>query len=109
VDRPFKPDTTSYDYDAPISEAGWITPKYFRVRVQAAHDFAWVFVDGALAGTLDRRSERYALSPPAGSRGGKSPPSRSTEKLAWSQEPDGLHVTLAARAPGTEAWALRVE
>jgi beta-galactosidase len=23
ADRPFKPDTSSYDYDAPISEAGW--------------------------------------------------------------------------------------
>jgi beta-galactosidase len=28
-DRPFKPDTSSYDYDAPISEAGWATPKFF--------------------------------------------------------------------------------
>jgi beta-galactosidase len=25
ADRPFKPDTSSYDYDAPISEAGWPT------------------------------------------------------------------------------------
>jgi beta-galactosidase len=24
ADRPFRPDTTSYDYDAPIGEAGWI-------------------------------------------------------------------------------------
>ena len=31
-DRPFKPDTSSYDYDAPISEAGWTTPKYFQTR-----------------------------------------------------------------------------
>jgi beta-galactosidase len=31
-DRPFKPDTSSYDYDAPISEAGWVTPKYFQTR-----------------------------------------------------------------------------
>src|ERR1039457_6618442 len=31
-DRPFKPDTSSYDYDAPISEAGWATPKFFRTR-----------------------------------------------------------------------------
>ncbi len=23
ADRPFKPDTSSYDYDAPITEAGW--------------------------------------------------------------------------------------
>ncbi len=31
-DRPFKPDTTSYDYDAPISEAGWTTPGFFQAR-----------------------------------------------------------------------------
>jgi len=32
ADRPFKPDTSSYDYDAPISEAGWITEKYHKMR-----------------------------------------------------------------------------
>jgi len=31
-DRPFKPDTSSYDYDAPISEAGWAKPKFFQTR-----------------------------------------------------------------------------
>jgi beta-galactosidase len=31
-DRPFKPDTSSYDYDAPISEAGWATEKFFQTR-----------------------------------------------------------------------------
>jgi len=31
-DRPFKPDTSSYDYDAPISEAGWTTDKFFKTR-----------------------------------------------------------------------------
>ncbi len=31
-DRPFKPDTSSYDYDAPISEAGWATSKFFQTR-----------------------------------------------------------------------------
>jgi beta-galactosidase len=31
-DRPFKPDTSSYDYDAPISEAGWPTPKFYQTR-----------------------------------------------------------------------------
>ena len=30
ADRPFKPDTSSYDYDAPISEAGWATDKFSR-------------------------------------------------------------------------------
>lgn len=32
ADRPFKPDTSSYDYDAPISEAGWVTPKFEETR-----------------------------------------------------------------------------
>ena len=32
ADRPFKPDTSSYDYDAPISEAGWVTPKFALTR-----------------------------------------------------------------------------
>ncbi len=32
ADHPFKPDTSSYDYDAPISEAGWTTPKFSRLR-----------------------------------------------------------------------------
>lgn len=32
ADRPFKPDTSSYDYDAPISEAGWTTEKFFKAR-----------------------------------------------------------------------------
>jgi beta-galactosidase len=29
---PFSPQVTSYDYDAPISEAGWGTPKFFALR-----------------------------------------------------------------------------
>ena len=32
ADRPFKPDTSSYDYDAPISEAGWPTTKFAQTR-----------------------------------------------------------------------------
>jgi beta-galactosidase len=32
ADRPFKPDTNSYDYDAPISEAGWIGEKFRLTR-----------------------------------------------------------------------------
>lgn len=32
ADRPFLPDTSSYDYDAPISEAGWVTPKFDAIR-----------------------------------------------------------------------------
>lgn len=36
-DRPFKPDTSSYDYDAPISEAGWPTSKFFETRELFSH------------------------------------------------------------------------
>ena len=31
-DHDIQPDITSYDYDAPISEAGWATPKYRAIR-----------------------------------------------------------------------------
>ncbi|MDB5277207.1 MAG: beta-galactosidase [Ferruginibacter sp.] len=31
-DHDLQPDMTSYDYDAPISEAGWVTPKYTALR-----------------------------------------------------------------------------
>ena len=31
-DHDIQPDITSYDYDAPISEAGWATPKYLALR-----------------------------------------------------------------------------
>src|SRR3974390_1741747 len=30
--HPFNPDTSSYDYDAPISEAAWTTDKFFKTR-----------------------------------------------------------------------------
>ena len=36
ADRPFKPDTSSYDYDAPVSEAGWVTPKFEQTRALLA-------------------------------------------------------------------------
>jgi beta-galactosidase len=142
ADRPFKPDTSSYDYDAPISEAGWIGEKFrltreliekhlqpgeklpappaplpvmsvpeFTLRqaaplfenlpkpvpdtaphfmesydqgrgciiyrtslpagpaatlkVDQAHDMAWVFVDGKQVGVMDRRSRRFSVRVPA--------------------------------------------
>lgn len=37
ADHPFKPDTSSYDYDAPISEAGWPTEKYYKTRELFSH------------------------------------------------------------------------
>lgn len=30
--QPIQPSVTSYDYDAPLSEAGWATPKYYAIR-----------------------------------------------------------------------------
>ena len=141
ADRPFKPDTSSYDYDAPISEAGWVGEKFKLTRdlmakyllpgetlpeppaanpvtaiarfelgqsaaifdnlpapiedkaprnmeaydqgrgcilyrttlpagpaaqlsAQEARDFAWVFLDGRLLGTMDRRSRQYRVPIP---------------------------------------------
>lgn len=32
ADRPFRPDTSSYDYDAPISEAGWAAESFHELR-----------------------------------------------------------------------------
>jgi len=32
ANEPYKPETSSYDYDAPISEAGWATDKFFKTR-----------------------------------------------------------------------------
>ena len=142
ADRPFKPDTSSYDYDAPISEAGSARESYSAIRalmnefllpdeslpepspahpivsvpefeltqsarlfdnlpapiadtaprhmeaydqfqgcilyrakvpagtqttlqVLAAHDFAWVHLDGELLGIMDRRLRRYSVKLPA--------------------------------------------
>ncbi len=31
-ERPIEPSTTTYDYDAPLSEAGWATPKFYALR-----------------------------------------------------------------------------
>ncbi|MCU0472618.1 MAG: beta-galactosidase [Bacteroidales bacterium] len=30
--KEYEPDVTSYDYDAPINEQGWVTPKYLALR-----------------------------------------------------------------------------
>ncbi len=40
ADHPFKPDTNSYDYDAPISEAGWVTDKFTQTRALLAKHLA---------------------------------------------------------------------
>jgi beta-galactosidase len=142
ADRPFKPDTSSYDYDAPVSEAGWTTPSFFKLRemvashlpdgveipappkqnpvieipstpmkdfaslqdnlpeaiyldhpanfekldvwrggmlyrtvlspgpegtvnAEAINDFSWVFLDGKLIGTTDRRSRGFKVNVPS--------------------------------------------
>ncbi len=39
-DRPFRPDTTSYDYDAPIGEAGWIGSKFDAYRAGLSRHLA---------------------------------------------------------------------
>ncbi|MGD8777892.1 MAG: beta-galactosidase [Ignavibacteria bacterium] len=143
ADRPFKPDVSSYDYGAPVSEAGWTTEKFYATRdliskylmpgepelpeppaanpvttfpsvkltefaplfdnlpdpidaddpktmeyydqrrgsilyrtvlpagekctfkVDAVHDFAWVFVDGEQLGIMDRRKQNYKITIPA--------------------------------------------
>src|SRR6266542_4322560 len=39
-DGPYLPQPTSYDYDAPISEAGWDTPKFYAVRELLAKSLA---------------------------------------------------------------------
>lgn len=148
ADRPFKPDTSSYDYDAPISEAGCTTERFFALRelfskhlepgealpavpaampvvsvpafsltevspilehrlpsvvgefplsvedlghargctlysttidagqkktlsVDAANDFAWVFLDGTFVGAMDRRSRHFSVELPARTSVGK--------------------------------------
>lgn len=40
-----QPDLTSYDYDAPISEAGWATPKYDSIRAVIAKHIAYKLPD----------------------------------------------------------------
>jgi len=142
ADRPFKPDVSSYDYGAPVSEAGWTTEKFFATRnliskylmpgepalpeppapnptttfpsirltefapifenlpdpvvtddpetmeyydqvrgsilyrtvlpageecafkVDAVHDFAWVFADGEKLGVMDRRKQNFKITIP---------------------------------------------
>ena len=141
-DRPFKPDVSSYDYGAPVSEAGWTTEKFFQTRnliskylmpgepalpespapnptttfpsvrltrfaplfdnlpvpvvtnnpktmeyydqargsilyrtvlhagpectfkVNAVHDFAWVYIDGKKLGIMDRRKHNFKMEIP---------------------------------------------
>lgn len=142
ADRPFKPDASSYDYGAPVSEAGWTTDKFIQTRaliskylmpgepalpeppaanpvitfptvrltefaplfsnlpapivtdnpktmeyydqakgtilyrttlpagpackfkVEAVHDFAWVFLDGKQLGVMDRRKRNFEITIP---------------------------------------------
>lgn len=143
ADRPFKPDVSSYDYGAPVSEAGWTTEKFTQTRnliskylmpgepalpepppanpvttfpavqltqfaplfenlpspvvtsdpktmefydqargsilyrttlpagaeytfkVDAVHDFAWVYIDGEQLTVMDRRKRNFQITIPA--------------------------------------------
>ncbi|HEY5087502.1 MAG TPA: beta-galactosidase [Gemmatimonadaceae bacterium] len=42
---PIEPSMTSYDYDAPLSEAGWPTPKYYALRDVIRHHVSYVIPD----------------------------------------------------------------
>jgi beta-galactosidase len=48
-DHDIQPDITSYDYDAPISEAGWATPKYLAIReeLQKHADYTFPVIPSA--------------------------------------------------------------
>jgi beta-galactosidase len=59
ADRPFKPDTSSYDYDAPISEAGWPTEKFFKTREL----FAQHLLPGETVPAPPARNAVVALAP----------------------------------------------
>lgn len=42
---PIQPSLTSYDYDAPLSEAGWPTPKYYAIRGAIRRHVSWAIPD----------------------------------------------------------------
>ena len=42
---PIEPSMTSYDYDAPLSEAGWPTPKYYALRSVIQKHVSYVIPD----------------------------------------------------------------
>ena len=56
-DRPFKPDTSSYDYDAPISEAGWVTEKFHKTRELLSR----YLLPGEISGGNPGRQSRHRL------------------------------------------------
>jgi beta-galactosidase len=58
-DRPFKPDTSSYDYDAPISEAGWTTEKFHKTREL----FARYLLPGETLGEIPPTNPVAAFAP----------------------------------------------
>ena len=61
ADRPFKPDTSSYDYDAPISEAGWTTEKFNQTRAL----FARYLLPGETLPEPPARHATFAFAPVA--------------------------------------------
>jgi beta-galactosidase len=59
ADTPFKPDTSSYDYDAPISEAGWCGEKYNKTRA-LLHRY---LLPGEVLLEPDKAAESIAIPP----------------------------------------------
>lgn len=188
ADRPFKPDTSSYDYDAPIGEAGWVGEKFrltrelmakylppqttlpepvaanpviavprfmlsesaslfdhlpepvedrsprtmeaygqgrgcilyrttlptggaCKLQVKAAHDFAWVLLEGRQVGIMDRRRQRFAVDLPE-----RGAPARldilveAMGRVNFGREMHdrkGLHGPVTLSAPGEAGTVLR--
>src|SRR6185369_1645018 len=59
ADRPFKPDTSCYDYDAPISEAGRVTEKF----VQTRNLFAKYLLPGETIPTAPAANPAISIKP----------------------------------------------
>ena len=83
ADRPFKPDTSSYDYDAPISEAGWVDRK-------VPQDPRTVRPIPA-AGRNDARNRRQES-------GNGHRPVRGRRMRALPREPSGRRLPIGSRA-----------
>ena len=71
----YQPDVSSYDYDAPIDEAGRLRPKYFAMRE-------------VIADTTHRRLPPIPTSPPLMT----APPLQLTQSRSfWENLPQGVH------------------
>lgn len=119
ADRPFSPDTTSYDYDAPIDEAGRATPKFDAIRaVMARHLQSGERVSDVPAPNPVIRFAPVELSEAAPLFANLPPPTRDESPRpmeAYGQSrgailyrttlPPGPAAQLSARAVHDFAWA----